>query len=106
MLDDTDTLLVRRFQAGDKKAFEQFIQRHQERLYRLARAFLYDPSFKDDVVQEVFIRAYTGLPKFQFRSKPFSWLYRTLQNVCSEFNKKQGKTTEYLESHDQRGTAG
>ena len=45
-------------------------------------------------MQEVFIRAYRGLPRFQFRSEPFSWLYRTLKNVCSEMNKKTSKTRD------------
>ncbi len=94
MIDDIDKVLVKRFQAGDIPAFEEFIQRNQVRLHRLARVFLNDFSFCDDAVQEVFIRAYKGMPRFQFRSKPFSWLYRTLQNLCSEFNKKQVYTVE------------
>ena len=99
MIDDIDTLLIKRFQAGDIAAFEEFIRRYQDRLHRLARVFLHEFSYCDDAVQEVFIRAYTGMPRFQFRSKPFSWLYRTLQNVCSEINRKQLRTVE-LEEHE------
>ncbi len=94
MTDDTDTILVKRFQRGDIAAFEEFIQRHQQRLHRLANVFLNENSYCDDAVQEVFIRAYTGLPRFQFRSQPFSWLYKTLQNVCSEINRKQKAAPE------------
>ncbi len=78
-------------------AFEEFISRNQDRLLRLANSFLYEKSFSEDAVQEVFIRAYTGLPRFQFRSKPFSWLYRTLKNVCSEINKKNRYSGEKAE---------
>ena len=94
MNEENDSDLVRRFQKGDIAAFEQFIQSHQQRLYRLAVTFLYDHSQAEDAVQEVFIRAYRGLPRFQFRSEPFSWLYRTLKNVCSEMNKKTSKTRD------------
>ena len=92
MKEENDSDLVRRFQQGDIGAFEQFIQAHQQRLHRLAGTFLYDRSQAEDAVQEVFIRAYRGLPRFQFRSQPFSWLYRTLKNVCSEMNKKLNRT--------------
>ncbi len=91
-MEDKDTALVKRFQAGDIGAFEEFIQANQQRLFRLAGIFLYEKSLAEDAVQEVFIRAYKGLPRFQFRSKPFSWLYRTLKNVCSEMNKKNSRT--------------
>ena len=97
MIDDIDTVLVKRFQRGEMAAFEEFIQRNQEPLHRLSKAFLKENSFCDDAVQEVFIRAYTGMPRFQFRSKPFSWFYKTLQNVCSEINRKQMQTVAYAE---------
>ncbi len=97
MRDDIDTGLVKRFQRGDIAAFEEFIQRHQQRLHRLANVFLREYSYCDDAVQEVFIRAYTGMPRFQFRSKPFSWLYKTLQNVCSEINRKQPHMVGFVE---------
>ena len=91
MNDERDIELVRRFQRGDVKAFESFIELHQGRLYRLACAFLYQESLAEDAVQEVYIRAYKGLPAFRFASKPFTWMYRTLKNVCSEMNKRHGK---------------
>ena len=100
MINDIDTNLVKRFQGGDIAAFEAFIQRNQDRLHRLASAFLIDNSFSDDAVQEVFIRAYTGLPQFRFHSKPFSWLYKTLKNVCSEFNRKRRYTVDKNEQEN------
>lgn len=85
----TDEDLVRRFQKGDVSSFEVFIERYENRLIRLSRAFLYRHDSREDAVQEVFIRAFRGMPRFQFRSRPFTWLYRTLQNVCHEFNRKE-----------------
>jgi len=93
--DDTDAELVRRFQSGDTAAFEIFIRRYQDRLHRLAGIFLYDRSLADDAVQEALVRAFTGLSRFRFRSRPFSWLYRVLKNVCSEMNRKKAINTDY-----------
>ena len=86
---ESDNALVRRFQRGDEAAFEQFVERHHERVYRLARVRLDTDSDAADVTQEVFLHAYTGLGRFRFGAAPFTWLYRTTRNVCSEHNRRQ-----------------
>ena len=85
--DKSDVELVRQFKSGDSSAFDAIVERFQDRVYRLACVWLYDAQFAADATQEVFIRSYTGLRKFRFRSQPFTWLYRTTRNVCSEFNR-------------------
>ncbi|MEE8306468.1 MAG: sigma factor, partial [Gammaproteobacteria bacterium] len=85
----SDAELVRRFQHGDLAAFEALVQRFQDRVYRLALVWLYDPQYAQDASQEVFLRALKGLKGFRFRSAPFTWLYRATRNVCQEFNRKR-----------------
>ncbi|MEM8983453.1 MAG: RNA polymerase sigma factor [Pseudomonadota bacterium] len=87
--DATDSDLVRAFQRGDALAFDQLVHRHQDRLYRLARVWLYDSSRAADATQEVFLRAFRGLPRFRFRAQPFTWLYRTQRLVCLEMNRQR-----------------
>lgn len=85
----SDAELVRRFQHGDLAAFDALVQRFQDRVYRLALVWLYDPQYAQDASQEVFLRALKGLKGFRFRSAPFTWLYRATRNVCQEFNRKR-----------------
>jgi len=92
-----DDDLVRRFKAGNGTAFDAIVTRFQDRVFRLASVWLYDRQLAADATQEVFVRAYRGLRKFQFRAAPFTWLYRATRNVCHEFNRK--RTMEPLE-HD------
>ena len=80
--------LVRQFQGGDEQAFAALVRRHQDRVYRLARVRLYAAEDAGDAAQEVFLRAYKGLRRFRFRAEPFTWLYRTLINVCNEYNRR------------------
>ena len=87
----TDEELVRAFQRGDRQAFGQLIERHQDRLYRLALAWLGNSDFAEDAVQEAFLRGFNSLPRFRFGATPFSWLYRTLRNICCEINRRQSK---------------
>ena len=87
----TDEEIVRAFQRGDRQAFGRLIERHQDRLYRLALAWLGNSDFAEDAVQEAFLRGFNSLPRFRFGATPFSWLYRTLRNICHEINRRQSK---------------
>ena len=93
-----DEALVRRFQSGDGEAFEGFVRIHYQQVFRLSHLFLAKPEIDaEDVTQEVFIRALKGLGRFRFRSTVFTWLYRTLKNVCQEHNRKQRKYSDRVE---------
>jgi RNA polymerase sigma-70 factor (ECF subfamily) len=85
----SDVELVREFKAGSASAFDAIVRRFQDRVYRLACVWLYDPQHADDATQEVFLRAHKGLRRFHFRAAPFTWLYRTTRYVCNEFNRRR-----------------
>ncbi len=87
--DKSDEELVRQFKSGSSDAFDALVRRFQDRIFRLASVWLYDDQFAADATQEVFVRGFKGLQRFRFRSAPFTWLYRTTRNVCSEFNRKR-----------------
>lgn len=89
MAEKSDVELVREFKAGSASAFDAIVRRFQDRVYRLACVWLYDPQNADDATQEVFLRAHKGLRRFQFRAAPFTWLYRTTRYVCNEFNRRR-----------------
>ena len=90
----SDKELIKQFLAGDEGAFDIFVRRHQDRIYRLACARLYSSHDAVDVAQEVFLRAYKGLRRFRFHAEPFTWLYRTLENVCNEYNRRTVRDRE------------
>jgi RNA polymerase sigma-70 factor (ECF subfamily) len=72
--------LIRRAQAGDEDAFAQLVDAHADRVYGALRRFGLDPGEADDVSQEVFLRAWRGLPRFEERAKLSTWLYRIAFN--------------------------
>lgn len=85
----SDVELVTEFKSGDAAAFDAIVERFQDRVYRLACVWLYDPQHAEDAAQEVFLRAHKGLRGFRFRAAPFTWLYRTTRFVCNEFNRRR-----------------
>jgi RNA polymerase sigma-70 factor (ECF subfamily) len=73
-----DASLVRRAVAGDEKAFGQLVDRHSQRLYRLAYSLVGSGSDAEDVLQETWVGAYRGLSGFEGRSSFGTWLTRIL----------------------------
>jgi RNA polymerase sigma-70 factor (ECF subfamily) len=88
----SDAQLLREFRQGDIDAFAVLVRRHQDAIYRVALRSLGDPELAREAAQEVFLRAWQKLGRWRFgRGKPFTWLYRTLINICREFRKKRGR---------------
>lgn len=72
--------LIRRAQAGDQDAFAELVAMHADRVSGALRRFGLDAGEADEVSQEVFLRAWRGLPRFQERARLSTWLYRIAFN--------------------------
>jgi RNA polymerase sigma-70 factor, ECF subfamily len=72
--------LIRNARAGDQDAFAELVAIHADRVYGALRRFGLDPSEADEVAQEVFLRAWRGLPRFEERARFSTWLYRIAFN--------------------------
>jgi RNA polymerase sigma-70 factor (ECF subfamily) len=72
--------LIARARAGNETAFAQLVAEHAARVYGALRRFGLDPQEADEVAQEVFLRAWRGLARFEERSRFSTWLYRIAFN--------------------------
>ncbi len=88
----SDTDLIIKAQKGDASAFENLIYRYDKNVLSLALKYVNDRDEAKDIYQEVFIRVFKGLKKFQFRSEFSTWLYRITTNVCLTFKSRKKKT--------------
>ena len=79
----TEASLLARAQAGDVGAFEQLSAGYADRLFMLLLRLLGDRAEAEDVAQEVMLRAWRGLTRFQGRSSYFTWLYRIAVNEAN-----------------------
>ncbi|MGH6867717.1 MAG: RNA polymerase sigma factor [Methylocella sp.] len=75
-----DAELVRRALARDDKAFRTIMERHNRRLYRIARSILQNDSEAEDAVQEAYVKALTHLSAFRGDSTLATWLSRIAMN--------------------------
>ena len=79
---DPDLAALSRVAAGEAEAFSGLVERHQERLLRLAERLLADAEEARDAVQEVFLRAWRKAASYRPRGQVYTWLYRITVNHC------------------------
>jgi len=81
--------LVRKAQKGDKPAFEILVQRHQHRVFAVARGILKRQEDVEDIAQQVFVKAYFSLKRFDQRAAFSTWLYKITVNECWDVLRKR-----------------
>lgn len=79
---------ARRALPGDHRAFEELVRRHQGRVLANCRYVSGSPDDAQDLAQEVFVKVYYALAKFEGRSQFKSWLHRVKTNHCLNFLRK------------------
>ena len=72
--------LIMRARSGDENAFAQLVSAHASSVYGALRRFGLDAGEAEEVAQEVFLRAWRGLARFEGRAKLSTWLYRIAFN--------------------------
>jgi RNA polymerase sigma-70 factor, ECF subfamily len=81
--------LVRQAQKGDKEAFEILVERHQHRVFAVARSILKRHEDVEDIAQQVFVKAYFSLKRFDQRAAFSTWLYKITVNECWDLLRKR-----------------
>ncbi len=87
----TDETLILEAQGGDMGAFEELVHRYDSKVLAMAVNFVGDADDAKDVYQEVFIRVYRALPRFQGKSSFSTWIYRIAINVCKTHLAKRAR---------------
>ena len=77
-----DRTLILRARGGDMRSLEELVYRYDEKVLSMAVSFVGDMDDAKDIYQEVFIRVFKALPKFEFRSRFSTYLFRIVTNVC------------------------
>lgn len=78
---------------GDLRAFEELVRRYQDKVTTNCRYLTGSPTDAEDLAQEVFVKAYFGLRRFEGRSTFGTWLQRIKVNHCLNFNEAAKRRT-------------
>src|SRR5438067_12074507 len=84
-----DRELVRRAQRADQEAFEELVRRHQHRVFAVAGGILRRREDVEDIAQQVFVKAYFSLKRFDQRAAFSTWLYKITVNECWDLLRKK-----------------
>jgi RNA polymerase sigma-70 factor, ECF subfamily len=100
-VDDPDSGLVARAQAGELDAFEELIRRHTSSVYRTLMAILGNPEESQDAMQDALLSAFRHIKGFQGRSKFSTWLVSIARNTALQ-RLRDRKDTESLDDGMER----
>jgi RNA polymerase sigma-70 factor, ECF subfamily len=89
--DDSEIIKGFKVQAKQEIAFNQLVQKYQERLYWQIRKIVLDHDDADDVLQNTMIKVWRSLASFRSESELYTWLYRIATNEALSFLKQKKK---------------
>ncbi len=89
--DIDDREFVERVQNGDTEAFNPLVLKYQGKIYNLIYLRIQDRETARDLCQDVFLKAFQGLPRFRWDSTFYSWLYQIAVNCSIDFLRKRNR---------------
>lgn len=83
--------IIKRFRRGDRGAVDELFSYYRSYVYHICLGILFDPEEAEDAMQETFIRAYQGFPKFRGHASLPTWLYRIAVNTSISLDTERRK---------------
>jgi RNA polymerase sigma-70 factor, ECF subfamily len=84
-----DFRLVALAQQGDLRSYDELVTRHRGRIFAMIRNMIHQEADAWDLSQEVFIKAWHALPRFEARARFSTWLYRIAHNTVYDWVRKR-----------------
>jgi RNA polymerase sigma-70 factor (ECF subfamily) len=106
VIEDPDADLVKRWQAGDEKAFEELIHRHESRVFRLLYRMMGSREDAEDLTQETFLSLHRHGHRFRAESRFSTFVYRVAANAALNRRRSLGRSRARMEKLKNRHAAG
>lgn len=101
--DDIELLMHFKNEATKEKAFTAILKKYQEKLYWHIRRMVVEHEDANDVLQNMFVKAWKGLANFREDSQLYTWLYRIATNESLTFLEQQKKRSTVSISNEESG---
>lgn len=82
MLDVDEKPLLDRLRTGEEQAYREFVEANISRMLAVARRMLRSDEDARDAVQDAFLSAFKGLPRFEGNARVATWLHQIVVNAC------------------------
>jgi RNA polymerase sigma-70 factor, ECF subfamily len=80
--DDEDRIITAQIISGQKELFRLLIKKHERAVYGMGKSFFHNTEDASDFTQEVFLKVFSNLSRFEGRSKFSTWLYKIAYNTA------------------------
>src|SRR5260370_33265121 len=97
---EDDLALIELVLAGDRRAFEPLVRKHERRVFRVALAVLGNVEDAEEAMQDTFIKAYRHLDQFRRESRFTTWLTRIAVNEALQKRQARMDSVSLDESTD------
>jgi RNA polymerase sigma factor (sigma-70 family) len=88
---DPDLDLVERARRGDTRAFDELVSKYTSKLYGLVYHMTSNREDTNDLLQDVFAKAYRSIKRFRGKSSFYTWIYSIATNMTLNFLKKRNR---------------
>src|SRR5260370_11627291 len=102
---EDDLALIKLVLAGDRRAFEPLVRKHERRAFRVTLAVLGNVEDAEEVMQDAFIKAYRHLDQFRGESRFTTWLTRIAVNEALQKRQTRKESVSLDESSNPGGRA-
>ena len=96
-MEPTDEELVEDARRGELSAFRTLVERHYQRVFRLAMGMVRNRDDALDLTQETFLHVHRSLRGFRFSAKFSTWLHRIVTNLCIDHFRRVGRSPQTVE---------
>jgi RNA polymerase sigma-70 factor (ECF subfamily) len=86
-----DQDLLKEYKSNPNQGFQLIVKKYQERIYWQIRRLAKNHQDTEDIMQNVFIKVWNGLPKFREEANLYTWIYRIAFNETHTFLSKSSK---------------
>ncbi len=106
--DEQDIIWMMRVRAGDRQAFGELVECHQQRVVgTVARMLGSDAADAEDIGQQVFLRVWKSAARYEPSAKFTTWLYTITRNlVFNEMRRRKNRPVVSLEAETSRDAHG
>ncbi len=83
-----DSELIKQYFKGDERALDTLVRRYFKQVFFFAKTYVKNDAEAEDITQEVFVKAWKNLSKFEPDKKFKTWLFQITKNTCIDFLRK------------------
>lgn len=98
--------LISAAQAGDPRAFERLVIQYQDMVARFVHRIIPSPEDREEVCQDVFVKAFFNVSKYRGEAKLSTWLFQIAYRTAISFKRKRVLSQVSLEDYEIADTRG